>query len=75
MHLLAIVVQTETGESKSIWLEDIFNDHNYYFRKSITLQLGIEWYSYIKNTGWSMLQTENAHFINKQVKQDYNKKI
>lgn len=46
-----------------------------YFRKSITLQLGIEWHSYIKNTGWSMLQTENAHFINKQVKQDYNKKI
>ena len=28
-----------------------------------------------KNTGWPMLQTEKAHFINKQIKQDYNKKI
>ena len=42
MCLRAIVVQTETGESKRIWLEDISNDHNYYFRKSIILQLGIE---------------------------------
>jgi hypothetical protein len=42
MHLRAIVVQTETGESKRIWLEDISNDHNYYFRESIILQLGIE---------------------------------
>jgi hypothetical protein len=42
MCLRAIVVQTETGESKRIWLEDISNDHNYYFRESIILQLGIE---------------------------------
>jgi hypothetical protein len=62
-----IRVETEFGETKHIHLDEIFNDPNFYLRKSITLPVTKSWFEFFKNNDWySLLKTERAHFVNKE---------
>lgn len=60
-----IKVETEFGETKYIDLNEIFNDPNYYLRKSITIPVTKGWFEFFKNKGWYSLKTEKAHFKSK----------
>ena len=60
-----IRVETEFGETNYIYLNEIFDNPNYYFRKSITIPVIKEWFEFFKNNGWYSLKTEKAHFKSK----------
>ena len=57
--------ETESGESKHLDLNEIFDEYDYKFKPSITLPVPKVYFDSWKKYGWPRIDTEKAHFIKK----------